>query len=268
MRSQGTRTGSTFAPGSVAVLVSLLFLGLLPWLGPPTLVSGLVAQDVRDGMPTPQADAAPLPPAEVVALLEDADTRERGTVELARLAGTLPADLATPWIQLLALSRSVPGEWVGPSARAVLNSHEGAEAEALEEIRGLLARVEADAQADPGDVPPADAEVSAPSVAPLLALAAALADPVDPRTGAEIRERIVRDWPDAREFPEAALRLARHLLADPERAPGGLTLLEELLVRRPSHPVAPEARRLRQEAIGRGVTPGDAPGPNSPDLDE
>ncbi|TVP57753.1 MAG: hypothetical protein EA351_05200 [Gemmatimonadales bacterium] len=274
MRSFCTPTASApvsvagSVPGSVPGFLSVLVLGLLLGLGPGPLVSGLAAQDVRDGGATVRADEEPFLPADVVALLENEDTRDRGVLELARLAGTLPPDLATPWIQLLALSRGVPGEWVGASARAVLKSHDGAEAEALAEIRGLLVRVEAAADSDPGVDPSGTGGEPSISIAPLLALAAALADPVDSEAGGELRDRIVRDWPDAREFPEAALRLARHLLADPERAPRGLSILEELVVRRPSHPVAPEARRLRQEALARGVTPGDAPEPNLPDLHE
>ena len=59
----------------------------------------------------------------------------------------------------------------------------------------------------------------------------------------EFRRRIVAEYPDAREFAEAALRLARAVAAEPGGRDEAVRILEALIVSRPDSPVVPGARR-------------------------
>lgn len=143
-----------------------------------------------------------------------------------RVAMASPAE-ATLWIQLLAVVESVDSELAPVAVRAV----------------GLAM----DAQGRDGSVLILDALSDEPAEgeAPLLALAAHLADPEDPGHAAEIRARLVQAHPEATETPEARLLLARFYLSGTDaRREEALRMLEELIVQLPTHPVAPEARRL------------------------
>lgn len=60
---------------------------------------------------------------------------------------------------------------------------------------------------------------------------------------AQFRRRIVAEYPDAREFAEAALRLARAVAAEPGGRDEAVRILEALIVSRPDSPVVPGARR-------------------------
>lgn len=59
----------------------------------------------------------------------------------------------------------------------------------------------------------------------------------------EFRRRIVAEYPEAREFAEAALRLARAVAAEPGGRDEAVRILEALIVSRPDSPVVPGARR-------------------------
>ena len=59
----------------------------------------------------------------------------------------------------------------------------------------------------------------------------------------QFRRRIVAEYPDAREFAEAALRLARAVAAEPGGRAEAVRILEALIVSRPDSPVVPGARR-------------------------
>ncbi len=59
----------------------------------------------------------------------------------------------------------------------------------------------------------------------------------------QFRRRIVAEYPDAREFAEAALRLARAVAAEPDGRDEAVRILEALIVSRPDSPVVPGARR-------------------------
>ena len=59
----------------------------------------------------------------------------------------------------------------------------------------------------------------------------------------EFRRRIVAEYTDAREFAEAALRLARAVAAEPGGRDEAVRILEALIVSRPDSPVVPGARR-------------------------
>lgn len=94
----------------------------------------------------------------------------------------------------------------------------------------------------------------APDRPTLLALGARTAD-LAGLTGdaAAFRRRIVAEYPDAREFPEAALRLARAVAAEPGGAEEAARILEDLIVSHPDSPVVPVARReLRRIRPGGG----------------
>lgn len=233
---------------NVAIRHSAMSTGILPALL-LLLAMGVpgAAAEAQDADPSAAISAGTTAtPQEVVELLQADSTRARGLDGLVLLAGTLPSDEATAWIQLLAISERISGELLARVAPAVLLSHEGEGGEAV----ALVDRIIADVQGRPAG------EADEEPVAPFLALAAHMADRVDPAKAATYRERILDERPDDLEAPEAALLLARHYLRDPDRAPRGLTILENLIVRSPAHPVAPEARRLRQAAMARGVEPG------------
>ena len=87
-------------------------------------------------------------------------------------------------------------------------------------------------------------QVPAPDRPALLALGARAADQAGLTADAMVfRRRIVAEHQDAREFPEAALRLARAVAADPGGRDEAVGILEALIVARPESPVVPGARR-------------------------
>lgn len=78
----------------------------------------------------------------------------------------------------------------------------------------------------------------------LLALGARAADEAGlPAEAMALRRRIVAEHRDAREFPEAALRLARAVAAEPGGRDEAAAILEALIVAWPGSPVVPGARR-------------------------
>ena len=78
----------------------------------------------------------------------------------------------------------------------------------------------------------------------VLALGARAADEAGLAVeAAALWRRIVAEHGDAREYPEAALRLARAVASEPGGRDEAVALLEALIVARPENPVVPGARR-------------------------
>ena len=87
----------------------------------------------------------------------------------------------------------------------------------------------------------------------ILAMAARVADEVghgEVATG--FRRRIVVEHSDAREFPEAAVRLARAVATQPGGRDEAVRILEALIVGLPDSPVVPGARRELQRILASG----------------
>ena len=86
--------------------------------------------------------------------------------------------------------------------------------------------------------------IPAPDRPPILALGARAADQAGlGDIAATFRRRIVAEHEEAREFPEAALRLARAVAGEPGGRAEAVRILEALIVSRPDSPVVPGARR-------------------------
>jgi hypothetical protein len=155
---------------------------------------------------------------------------------LAHLAEERAGEAAALWVQLFAVLEQVQPASAERAVRAV---GLGLGGDALEGAELLMNGV--------SGAPPLERPI-------LMALAAHLADPEDAARGAEIRRLLVAQYPDANEASEARLRRARYLLGDEDSRAEALALLEELIVRDPEHPMAPEARRLYQANGGRPST--------------
>jgi len=79
---------------------------------------------------------------------------------------------------------------------------------------------------------------------PILALLALVTERTDPIRASDLREEFLRNHPQELEVPEITVRQGRWLLTIDDRREEGVTLLQDFIVDNPSHPVAPEARRL------------------------
>lgn len=122
------------------------------------------------------------------------------------------------------------------AARAAVARHRGHPGRAVETVRRGL-----------DQVPAADRPA-------LLALAARAADEAGlPAEAEALRRRIVAEHEDAREFPEAALRLARAVALEPGGRDEAVGILEALIVAWPESPVVPGARRELERIRAGGV---------------
>ena len=156
---------------------------------------------------------------------------------IAALQAALP-DLepshATEILELtLALSElSAPGAAL--AARAAIASHRGDPEHAVTLVRDGIDGL------------------PAPDRPAILALGARAADRVGLAEDATaLWRRIVTEHPDSREYPEAALRFARAVAAEPGGRDEAVRILEALIVARPDSPVVPGARReLRRIQTG------------------
>lgn len=194
----------------------------------------LVAQVFRpDGMVEPGLPSGPTV-EEIAAWAETPgeEVQARDGI-LGRIAARPAGPDATLWVELLGVLDKMEPSTAGAAIRSVGFGEVG------------RARDGADLLMD--QVPGATAE-TAPA---LLAIAAHLAERVDPRRAAEIRERLLDAYPEAPEAPEATMLRARWLLQSGDLKAEGLRLLEQFIVDRPEHPLAPEARRLYQANGGR-----------------
>ena len=159
-------------------------------------------------------------------LLLEGGAVPEGIVALQTSLPDLEPAHATEVLELsLALGELTP---VGAAlaAQVAISGHRGVPADGL---AAVAAGVEA--------VPPSDRPA-------ILAMAARAAD----RSGqgeiaAGFRRRIVAEHSDAREFPDAAVRLARAIAEDPGGRDEAVRILEALIVSRPDSPIVPGARR-------------------------
>ncbi len=184
------------------------------------------------------AQEDPPSPSAVLDLLADEATRGEGVAALTVLLPTLPPEEGTLWLQLLSIVQGPGREGSGAAVAALrrwVDSGEG---------RGGARILEGALEGVPSGAHP-----------PILALAALLAEGDDPEKGAALRERILRDHPEALEAPEAALRLGGWLLGEGGERARGAEILVTLIVGHPEHPVAPTARRLLQAERGRRGNP-------------
>jgi tetratricopeptide (TPR) repeat protein len=152
---------------------------------------------------------------------------------LLSITGLPPAE-ATPVIRFAGLLGRVSPPAAEALAAAGVAAHSGQVASAATGLADAVATVE---------------EAERP---PLLAEAARLAaDGGEPRLAGEIRTRLVRDYPDAPEFGEASLALARYHARTPRGREEAIRLLEELIASRPNAAVVPDARVELERLRGR-----------------
>ena len=86
-------------------------------------------------------------------------------------------------------------------------------------------------------------ELEAKEHPPLLAEAARIADRGEAfEQGASIRTRLISEYPEAPEFGDAALALARYRARTPDGIKQAIAILEELITTRPDAAVVPDAR--------------------------
>lgn len=153
-----------------------------------------------------------------------------GEIELGRnallmaLAG-LPPTAATDVIQFAGLLGRLSGRGATLLAEAGVAAHQGMATEAASAIVAGVAQLEAEERA------------------PLLAEAARIADRGDAAPlAASIRAQLVSTFPDAPEFGEASLALARYHGRTSDGVQHAITILEELIIARPNAAVVPDAR--------------------------
>jgi tetratricopeptide (TPR) repeat protein len=160
---------------------------------------------------------------------------EAGRGTLMEAAGALPPSEAIEVIQLAGLLGRVSPQGAQALANAGVLAHLG---------RGGSAGVALADQAF--DFPVGDRPL-------LMAEAARMADRAGDRAAAaDIRARLVGEYPDAPEVGEASLALARYVAreeGDPEAA---IRMLEDLITRKPNGAVVPEARLELERLHNRG----------------
>ena len=194
-----------------------------------------VAQSAAPASTSGELRADSLPSVEDLALWVE----QEGGVERVREAiltriMALPSREATIWVQLLSVVEQVDVSSAPEAMRAV---GMGAESRGLSGSEVVMDGL--------SGVPVADR-------APLLALAAHLAEMEDERRAGEIRAKLLEEYPDAPEATEVRFLQAGWFLRGGDRILDGMRLLEELIVGTPQHPLAPEARRLYEVNGGRG----------------
>lgn len=166
-------------------------------------------------------------------LLEGGALREGIAVLQAALPELEPAH-ATELLELTLALSELTTAGARLAAEIAISRHRGTPGEGAAAVRGGV------------DALPASDRPT------LLALGARAAEEAElDEDAASFRRRIVAEHPDAREFPEAALRLARAVAARPGGPDEAVRILEALIVSRPDSPVVPGARReLRRIRTG------------------
>ena len=167
-------------------------------------------------------------------LLDEGELEQARRALLLALTG-LPPSEATPVIQFAGLLGRVSPAGAELLAAAGVEAHRGDAPEAARALAAGASRLE------PGDR------------VPVLAEAARIAS----RGGAdalaaEIRGRIVAEYPDAPEVGEASLALARYYARTPRGVAEAIRLLEELITSRPNAAVVPDARVELEKLRGGG----------------
>lgn len=162
---------------------------------------------------------------------------EEGREALMASVGGLPAASATDVIELATILQRVSpagGEVVASSAAM---AHRGREDDAVSTLAEALPTVP-------------DQDRSG-----MLTLAARFADRGGQMAqGAELRARLLREYPDDPAVPEATVALARYQAEQPEGLDEAVKLLEDLILANPDSPVVPHARRELQRLRGRVPT--------------
>jgi hypothetical protein len=162
---------------------------------------------------------------------------EPGKEALLAAVNGLPASSATDVIELAALLDRVAPSTAPVVAAAASKAHRGASVEASGDLAGA-------ATAAPASDRPA-----------LLVLSARYADAGGrPDLAAELRARLIGEYPDDPGVPEATVALARYRADQPDGLDEAVRLLEELILARPGNPLVPHARRELQRLRGRVPT--------------
>lgn len=147
---------------------------------------------------------------------------------ILRLMEARPPEARAPWIHLLALVQRLTPEGAVLAVHGVGLADGGNGIAAADRIEG---GTDALSESDRGS---------------LLALAAILVESDDPTRAAEFRSTALASTPELPEAPELMLRQGRWLLSIDTRRDEGITMVEDMIVAWPDHPLAPEARRLLQ----------------------
>ena len=191
-------------------------------LAPRLLARGMreAALAVLDGIEGPGAAL------ERAFLLLEGGAYPDGIAALQAALPELAPSFATEMIELSLALSEVTTVGARLAAEAAIARHRGRPDEAVRTVREGIDRV-----------PPPDRPA-------ILALGARAADQAGlAAEAAGFRRRIVAEHPDAREFPEAALRLARAVAVEPGGRDEAVSILEALIVGHPDSPVVPGARR-------------------------
>lgn len=170
-------------------------------------------------------------------LLLDAGEIEDGRSSLLLALTGLPPAEATSVIQLAGLLGRVSPAAREALATAGVAAHRGRGGEAAQDLADAVDTLEPEER---------------PAILAEAGRMATLAGDDDVAAG--IHARIVADHPDAREFGEATLALARYRGRTSQGVPEAIRLLEDLIGSRPNAAIVPDARveleRLRQRGEG------------------
>ncbi len=190
-----------------------------------------IALEVLAGIQGPGANV------ERAYLLLEAGERTEGVAALEASISALPPSEATEVISLVFLLSSLSPNGAQLAGALAISAHRGNPAHGLALVITSL-----------GDVTTDDHPA-------LLALAARTAEQADDRDLAvTFRRAIMADFPEAPEFADAVLHLARALGQTVEGKAEAEAILENLIVARPDSPIVPDARReLRKIQATRGT---------------
>ena len=173
-----------------------------------------------------------------VRLLEEGQVEE-GKAALVEAATVLPPSEATRVLRMAQTLGAVQRPLRPLVARAIVLSQRDSLDQAL---AALSEAVPAAEEQEPGDG------------AALLLFSARLAEDLDlPLEAQPIYARVVSEFPGSAAWPEAVLQLSRHRLETGAELDQAASDVETLIVKHPTHPLVPTARRLLtrlQEAIG------------------
>jgi hypothetical protein len=185
------------------------------------------------GVAVPPSRSAPgdtvlIPMDELSRNLADPEGRALALERIRSRAAESNGPRATRWSQVLVMAEKGSAEAGGLAVQGVLDAEAGDPTGGARRILEGLDGVE------PEDRPG------------LLFLASHLMEADEPEEAASLRRQLLELDPEASEAQEVRLALARHLARSREadHRDEARSLLEELVVMAPSHPLAPEARRL------------------------
>ncbi|MEX2531521.1 MAG: hypothetical protein WD960_12190 [Gemmatimonadota bacterium] len=173
------------------------------------------------------ADTLPVSLDSIPALLLVESRRGDARLAILERGRTASGPEATLWLELYSVVEEVSPESGSRAARALLvvASSEG------------TGRAPAVLAAETEGVPEEDRPA-------ILAFAALLLQGDDPESAAVWWERVLEEFPDSPRAMEATLYAARHRADAGADRDGAVTMLEEMIVAAPNHPLSAEARRL------------------------